>query len=361
MNLFEAYHEEVKKKNICDDAEQRLVMSHFQRLANDLSKKRKWYSFLKKQQVPGIYVCGPVGIGKTYLMDLFYQHVAESKKSRFHFHYFMQQIDQQLRLLQGHPNPLKKIAKKLSKTTRVLCLDEFLVSDVAYAMILAELLTALFHYDVILVATANTKPDDLYLNGVGRERFLPAIDLIKKNCEVLELPEHRDYRLGRTASLESFVYPLTDQAAEVLLKQYKTLTHQDPLVGIIEIQHRNIAVLGCAAHVVWFEFDVICHLPRCQLDYIEIAERFDTVIMSGVKGIDEQDTATVILLIHLVDVFYDRGVRLIISSAVPVTEIYVSGEKQSEFVRTLSRLQEMQSSDYLSRHIPSQQLQSEIV
>lgn len=361
MNLFEAYNAEVKQGSIVDDANQRLILGHLQRLVTALSQSTPWYRRWQQKTIPGMYICGPVGIGKTYLMDLFYHAIPESRKARFHFHHFMQQVDQQLRLLQGHANPLMQVAKKLSKSTRILCLDEFLVNDVAHAMILAELLTALFKYNVILVATANTRPDDLYLNGVGRERFLPAIALLKNNCEVMVLAEHRDYRLGRAPLSQAYLSPLNHASAMSLSEQFEAIAKQKPQNSYLEIQQRQIAVVGLGASIVWFEFDVICNLPRCQLDYIEIADRFSTVIVANISALTIQDTVKAILLIHLVDVFYDRGIRLIISAAVPAKELYLTGEKQDEFARTLSRLEEMQSADYLSRHDPSQQIHSEIV
>lgn len=361
MDLFEAYNLAIKQGLIVDDANQRLVIRRLQPLISSLSQPKPWYKCWDKQTIPGVYICGPVGIGKTYLMDLFYHSLGEIPKARFHFHHFMQQVDQQLRLLQGHANPLKKIAMKLAKTTRVLCLDEFLVNDVAYAMILAELLTALFEHHVILVATANTKPDDLYLNGVGRERFLPAIALLKSHCDVIELAEHRDYRLGRAPLEQSYLYPLDKKADLALLTQFQNIAKNEQEINDILIQNRSIPIARVAENAVWFEFNVICNLPRCQLDYIEIADRFNTVMVANIPALTSHDTARVILLIHLVDVLYDRGIRLIISAAVPPSELYQSGPMLGEFARTLSRLEEMQSADYLSRHDPTMQIHSEIV
>ncbi len=361
MNLFEAYDTAVKNGIITDDPDQRLVIRRLQPLISALFEPKPWYKFWAKgNNHPGAYICGPVGIGKTYLMDLFYHNLGDVPKARFHFHHFMQQVDHQLRLLQGHVNPLKKIAMKLAKTTRVLCLDEFLVNDVAYAMILAELLTALFEHDVILVATANTKPDDLYLNGVGRERFLPAIELLKSHCDVVLLAEHRDYRLGRAPLEQSYIYPLDKKSEQALLTQFQKIAKNQAAMKEIMVQNRTIPIVRVANDVVWFEFDVICNLPRCQLDYIEIADRFNTVMVANAPVLTSQDTARVILLIHLVDVLYDRGVRLIISAAVPPIELYQSGPMLAEFARTVSRLEEMQSVDYLSRHKPSMQIHSEI-
>jgi cell division protein ZapE len=297
-----------------------------------------------------LYVYGPVGVGKTYLVDMFYQYVEEKKKSRFHFHHFMQQIDAQLRRLQGQKDPLHQIAKNIAKSIRLLCFDEFLVNDVAYAMILAELLLSLHDQGVILVISSNTKPDDLYLNGVYRARFLPAIALIKTNCDVLNLNEQRDYRIGRQPLLEAYLYPLNELTAKAMEQQFILLAKEVKKDGCIRVQNRDIFYLQCDEKSIWFAFDVLCNLPRSQLDYLEIADRFDNVFVSGIPCLTENHTAQTIMFIYLIDVMYDRGINVIISAAVPLDMLYVKGELKETFKRTLSRLNEMQSVDYLSRH-----------
>jgi len=350
MNLFETYNAAVKRADIVDDATQRQIIGDLQQLATTITTPKPWYKPWQKETILGLYICGPVGAGKTYLMDLFYQSVPEPHKARFHFHHFMQQVDNQLRLLQGHSDPLQHIAATLAKTTRLLCLDEFLVNDVAYAMILAELLTALFEHHVVLVSTANTRPDDLYLNGVGRERFLPAIDLIKSHCKVIEILDHRDYRIGRNPLSQAYLYPLNQATHASLEMQFRAIAPDAKMGEELSIQQRLIMTVKASSQVVWFEFNVICNLPRCQLDYLEIADRFDTVFVSNIPALTENDTTSVVLFMHMIDVFYDRGIRLVISAAVPVQALYTSGCMLKPFERTLSRLEEMQSMDYLSRH-----------
>ncbi len=351
MTLVEQYDAAVASNTIRNDPIQRMVVTEFERVREGLNQPlRKWFDFRPKKLTQGLYLHGPVGVGKTWLVDLFYQSVTQPHKARFHFHHFMQEIDSQLRCLQGQKDPLRRIAHDLSKSVRLLCLDEFLVHHVADAMILSELLQALFEHDVVLVAATNTSPDDLYLNGVRRERFLPAIDLIKQHCEVLALTQDHDYRLGREALFQAYLSPLDDLAKNTLIKQFETIV-TNPIDHVeLTVQNRPIVSVKCGERAVWFAFDVICNMPRCQLDYLEIAERFDTVFLSDIPVLTQNDTTQVILLIYLIDVMYDQGIRLVVSAAVPPDELYTQGPMIKSFQRTLSRLQEMQSVDYLKRH-----------
>ncbi len=352
MTLVKHYEAAIARGDIHDDSQQRLVLLSMQRLKEEIERpKRSRFPWRKKAPLIGLYLYGPVGSGKTYLMDLFYQHLMLQQKARFHFHHFMQQVDSQLRRLQGQKDPLRRIAAELAKSTQILCLDEFLVLDVAHAMILAELLQSLFANGVILVTTSNTRPDDLYLNGVQRERFLPAIALIKTHCELLSLLDNKDYRLGKESLISAYLYPLDCKTQKDLMQQFSVLAQDSEEEGIIRIQNRDIPFIKCGGRVIWFDFKVICNLPRSQLDYLEIAERFDTIFVSDMPQLTRNDTIAAILLIHFIDVMYDRGIKLVISSAVPLEQLYVEGEMLSAFKRTLSRLQEMQSADYARRHL----------
>ncbi|MDI1353053.1 MAG: cell division protein ZapE [bacterium] len=351
MSLLNVYDEAISREEINNDPLQRAILIHMQRLVDELLQANSsWFSWGRKKPIKGLYIYGPVGVGKTYLVDLFYQYLEEKKKSRYHFHHFMQQIDAQLRKLQGTKNPVRQIAKNLAKTTRLLCFDEFLVDDVAYAMILAELLQALAVEGVILVISSNTKPDDLYLKGVQRARFLPAIAIIKSRCEVLNLNEKNYYRLGRQPLLEAYLYPLNELTQGAMEQQFTLLAPAEKESGAITIQNRDIPYLKCAGKNIWFAFDVLCNLPRSQLDYLEIADTFDTVFISGIPCLTVNHTAQTIMFVHFIDVMYDRGINIIISAAVPLSELYVAGELYETFKRTLSRLTEMQSVDYLNRH-----------
>jgi cell division protein ZapE len=357
MTLMTEYDAAIERGEINDDPLQRDILTYMERLADDLKKANSsWFSRIHKSHIQGLYIYGPVGAGKTYLVDLFYDHVAEPKKARFHFHHFMQQIDAQLRRLQGQKDPLRQIAKTLAKSIRVLCFDEFLVHDVAYAMILAELLQALIAQGVILVISSNTLPNDLYKNGVHRARFLPAIAAINQNCDVLNLNEQRDYRIGREPLVDAYLHPLNARTKQTMAHQFTQLAGAFEEQGFIVIQNRDIPYLQCGKTSIWFAFDVLCNLPRSQLDYLEIADKYDNIFVSDVPVLTENHTLQTIMFIHFIDVMYDRGINIIISAAVPVAELYVKGELAETFKRTLSRLIEMQSVDYLNRH-PKRQVQ----
>jgi cell division protein ZapE len=349
--LIDVYNNAINCGDICDDVLQRQIINYLQQLSDSLqTTKNHWWSWDKQSVLKGIYLYGSVGVGKTFLMDLFFDHLLISAKKRFHFHHFMQQIDAQLRQLQGQKNPLKIIAKQLADSTKILCFDEFMVNDVADAMILADLLQALFKQGLVLVATSNTRPDDLYLTGVQRPRFLPAITAINNYCHVLSLDNKCDYRLNREPKLETYLMPLNDETLQQLTHQFDSLTGFKPTQTQLQIQHRDICCIKWVGRVVWFDFKTICNLPRSQLDYLEISTRFDTIFVSNIPALSENDTVFVILLAHFIDVMYDRGIRLIVSAAVPPNELYVKGDMVTTFKRTLSRLEEMQSIDYLKRH-----------
>jgi cell division protein ZapE len=351
MNLMTQYDAAIATGEIQNDILQREIIIHMQELADALNQpKSSWFRWRNSNPVKGLYVYGPVGAGKTYLVDLFFQHLEEPKKARYHFHHFMQQIDAQLRKVQGQKDPLRLIAKHIAKTTRVLCFDEFLVHDVAYAMILTELLQALIAEQVVIVISSNTPPEDLYRNGVQRDRFLPAIALIKQYCDVLKLDEPKDYRLGRESLVDAYLYPLNAATQQKMVEQFDLLAEDTREIGVILVQNREIPFVKCAKKSIWFDFNVVCNLPRSQLDYLEIADRFDHVFVSNVPQLTESNTTQTIMLVHFIDVMYDRGIKVILSAAVPVEALYLKGEMASTFQRTLSRLIEMQSADYIKRH-----------
>lgn len=347
MTLLESYEAAVFAKKIEDDSEQRYVLTQFQRLLDDLQKPKPRFRFwMKPPVIKGIYLYGPVGGGKTWLMDLFYHALPAHLCHRVHFHQFMQTIDAQLRQLQGQKNPIQLIYKRIAARISVLCLDEFIVQDITQASVLVELLSGLLEHGVVLVATSNTPPDELYLHGVNRERFLPAIAFIHEYCEILSLLNQKDYRLGHFLSPVTYVTPLGKVADETLLKVFhaQELTVQSQ--GEVCIQKRQIPYVYCGQHAIWFEFNILCQIPRCQLDYLELAEKYSHFFVSNVPALTEEDSTAVLLLMYLVDVLYDRRRVLVVSAEVPIDMLYTAGPMLTEFERTKSRLAEMQSVDY---------------
>lgn len=349
MSLDKLYLDALQRGEIQDSLAQRQMLPHLQRIVDALSGQRKtWLRRGQKQSCKGIYLYGPVGVGKTYLVDLLYQALPIPYKKRVHFHQFMQQIDSSLRRLQGKKDPLRYIAADMAKSTRLLCLDEFMVHDIADAMILATLLDNLFAHDIVLLTTSNTKPDELYLNGLQRVRFLPAIELIKTHCDVLCLTDSRDYRRDREQDLETYFYPLNEATDAAIGKLFHKVAQEYQEGVALTIQGRSIRSVRLGREAVWFRFAELCTVPRSQLDYLEIAERFKTVFLSDIPVLEPDDMAKVILFMHFIDVMYDKGVKVIFSAAAPAEGLYPQGRLHKPFQRTISRLHEMQSQDYLA-------------
>jgi cell division protein ZapE len=289
-----------------------------------------------------------VGRGKTYLMDNFFESLPFDQKMRIHFHRFMQRVHAELQKLEDQSNPLLIVADKLSQEARIICFDEFFVSDIGDAMILAGLMEALFERGVSLVCTSNIVPDGLYKDGLQRARFLPAIALVNKHTEVVNVDGGNDYRLRTLEQAELFHSPLDQQATLNLEKYYTQLAVETGSHDLdLEINGRVIRAKRHSDDVVWFSFKALCDGPRSQNDYIELAREFHAVILSDVPmmSIDNDDQAR--RFINLIDEFYDRNVKLIISAEKPIHELYAGGKLNFEFERTESRLLEMQSNEYL--------------
>ncbi len=350
MSLLEKYDLAVKGNDIQDDFSQRKIVNYLDEILLKINHSKSWYNVFCPPKIKGLYIMGPVGAGKTYLMDLFYENLTNTGKARFHFHHFMQQIDKKLRQLQGRANPVSIVVKQLAKQVKVLCLDEFLVNDVAYAMILAQLLKELFKRKIVLVVTTNTDVDSLYKDGVGRERFLPAIAQIKKNCDIVTIYSEHDYRIGRGEEIKTYFYPLNKSNNQQLNQQFQKIVQVADENGEVRILNRPIKFLKSGKSTIWFDFEDLCNVPRCQLDYLEIANKFDTVFISNIPVLSKNATIQALLFMHFIDVAYDRGLRLFLSAAVKVDDLYTAGELFVPFARTVSRLQEMQSMDYLRRH-----------
>lgn len=352
MTPLEYYNEQCKQGVIVADHEQQLALKKLETVLTALvaeQKKRKaWYRVIyQPKPIAGLYLWGGVGIGKTYLMDCFYFCLPFKQKLRMHFHSFMRHIHQELSHHQGEADPIKVIAKELAKKIIVLCFDEFYVSDITDAMILGRLLKALFMYGVTLVATSNIAPDDLYKNGLQRSQFLPAIALIKKNLAIVHIPTTVDYRLRHLQAAGVFYTPLNEKARENMQKTFELLTKGHSVdESSITINGRQIPVIKKTSEIVWFDFAVICRVPRSQNDYLAIAEKYHTVFISDIPIIPTDATDTICLFVSLVDVFYDAKVKLVMSAAESIPEIYSRGFMILEYTRTHSRLLEMQSMDY---------------
>jgi len=297
----------------------------------------------------GLYIWGGVGRGKTFLMDLFFESLNVEKKKRIHFHRMMHDVHDRLRALGEIEDPLDTVAEDIAAETRVLCFDEFFVSDIADAMILGRLLEGLFRRGVTLVTTSNSKPDDLYQDGLQRQRFLPAIDLLNNYTDVIHMDSGTDYRLRLLQKAGTFLTPDDDRAADKLSYLFdESATSQIRENHDLEINGRAITSRKCAKGIAWFDFAALCDGPRSQSDYIELARWYPSVILSGVPELDPMREDQTRRFIALVDEFYDRRVKLIISASTTAESLYTGKRLSFEFDRTVSRLIEMQSSEYLA-------------
>ena len=299
--------------------------------------------------VPGLYLWGSVGRGKTFLMDLFVSSLPQGTALRRHYHRFMGEVHESLRALGNRQNPLVEVAAGLAARCRVLCLDEFLVNDIGDAMILAGLLDALFARGVTLLTTSNTAPADLYKNGLQRARFLPAIALIEKHCHVVEMASSHDWRLRALAQAPVYLTPPgaeSHRALERIFSSQASGTVEQN--GTLSINGRDIPFRKRAENVLWFEFDALCEGPRAVADYIALAKAGPAVIVANVPQFSSYSDDAAKRFVQLVDEFYDRHVKLVLSAAAPITELYDGERLRAEFGRTESRLIEMQSKDYLA-------------
>lgn len=338
-----------------DEAQQRAIAG-LQRLYDELraEEQRGWLSRLLGNPASprGVYLWGGVGRGKSFLMDGFYACAPVELKRRLHFHRFMQGIHAELKTLPPAPDPLIKVAARIAGQARLLCFDEFHVSDIGDAMLLGRLLRELLANGVVLVATSNHCPDDLYKDGLQRGCFLPAVELLKTRLDVVEVDGGADYRLRALEKVKIYHWPL-DAAAEVNLDSaYWSLAGESGMgKAVLEIEGRRIPARHRAPGVAWFDFDELCGGPHGQPDYIELARRFHTVLLSGIPRLGPDDEAAARRLTWLVDEFYDRRVKLIVSAQVAPQELYRGGH--DEFARTVSRLEEMQTRQYLAQpHLP---------
>jgi cell division protein ZapE len=301
-----------------------------------------------------VYFWGGVGRGKSFLMDCFYDAVPYKRKRRVHFHAFMQQVHRDLEALKGQSDPLSQVAAHLARDVRLLCFDEFHVSDIADAMILGRLVEAMLGHGMVLVMTSNYPPDGLYPNGLQRANFLPTIELIKSHADIVEVDAGVDYRLRQLEQVNVYHVP-ADAAADAKLREaFQQMSgglaeRGGKRAGEIEILGRPIRYRRLAQGIVWFDFAELCGGPRSQNDYLELARTFHTVLLSGVPAMTPAQASEARRFTWLVDVFYDHKVKLLLSAAAEANGLYTSGTQANEFFRTASRLIEMQSREYLAQ------------
>lgn len=360
MSPSARYQVDLQRADFIEDGAQQLAVRHLQRLFDELllpvatmPKANFWQKITGQHPEPpptinGLYFWGGVGRGKTYLMDTFYDCLPFDNKLRVHFHHFMQRIHTDLQQLKGQVDPLKVVAANLVQQTRIICFDEFFVTDITDAMILGTLFEYLFAEGMILVATSNIPPDDLYRNGLQRARFLPAIDLIKRHCDVVNVDSGVDYRLRTLQQANLYHWPITAEASASLTEYFADLSGGEARwEQEISVNNRALQTIAESEDVLYMDYEELCCTPRSQLDYIELAHRYQTVIMANVVAMGPETSDATRRFIALVDEFYERRVKLIVSASVPMNKLYQSGRLEFEFQRTLSRLIEMQSQEYL--------------
>ena len=322
--------------------------------------EREWVDYKARRRNPitkllirppiprGVYMHGGVGRGKSFLMDCFFQAVPLKRKTRLHFHEFMREVHRELQELKGTVDPLDELGRRIARRFRLICFDEFHVSDVTDAMILHRLLAALFANRVSIVTTSNFHPDALYPHGLHRDRILPAIELLKRQLEVISVDGGTDYRQITLQQVAMYHCPLGAEADLAMHQAFDRLAEAREGEPAMQIEHRTLRALRRAGGVVWFDFRTLCGGPRSQNDYLEIAARFHTVLLSGVPQMSPRLASEARRFTWLVDVLYDRRVKLILSAEVQPDLLYTEGPMVHEFPRTVSRLREMQSAEFLA-------------
>jgi cell division protein ZapE len=348
------YEQTLAERGYASDPAQLRAVAALERCENEWAdyKARRSNALTKLLRHPpiprGVYMYGGVGRGKSFLMDCFFQAVPLTRKTRLHFHEFMREVHRELQELKGTVDPLDELGRRISRRYRLICFDEFHVADVTDAMILHRLLLALFANRVSIVTTSNFHPDGLYPNGLHRDRILPAIELLKDKLEIVNVDNGTDYRQRTLQQVRMYHWPLGAEADAAMAQAFDQLAEAREEDPVLRIEQRELRSLRRAGGVVWFDFKTLCGGPRSQNDYLELATQFHTVLLSGVPQMSPRLASEARRFTWLVDVLYDRRVKLIMSAAVPPEELYTEGPLAHEFPRTVSRLHEMQSAEYLS-------------
>lgn len=354
MSVLAAYEAELATRGYKSDPAQLRAVAALERCALEWSEyKQKRSNAIKKllshPPIPrGVYLYGGVGRGKSFLMDCFYNAVPLKRKTRLHFHEFMREVHRELRDLQGIVNPLDELATRMAKRFKLICFDEFHVSEITDALILHRLLAALFEQGVGFMTTSNFKPDDLYPSGMHRDRILPAIALLNANLEVINVDNGTDYRSRTLEQIKMYHHPWGTVADAAMSEAFAKLAESVDEDAVLHIEAREIHAKRKAGGVVWFDFKTLCGGPRSQNDYLEIATQFHTVLLSNVPAMPPRLSSEARRFTWLVDVLYDRRVKLIMSAEVAPEALYTEGPLAHEFPRTVSRINEMQSVAYLN-------------
>ena len=354
MGVRQVYEAALAERGYVTDAAQQRGLAALERCEDEwiAYKSRRANAVTKllvRPPIPrGVYLWGGVGRGKSFLMDCFFQSVPLQRKTRLHFHEFMREVHRELQDLKGTVNPLDELARRISRRFRLICFDEFHVADVTDAMILHRLLVALFEHRVSFVTTSNFPPHGLYPNGLHRDRILPAIELLESGLEVIDVDGGTDYRRRELQQLPMVHTPLGPAAEAALERTFERLAEARDQTPVLNIEHREVRAIRRAGGVVWFDFRTLCGGPRSQNDYLELASRFHTVLLSNVPQMPPRLASEARRFTWLVDVLYDRRVKLFLSTAVPVEQLYTEGPLAHEFPRTVSRLHEMQSAEFLA-------------
>jgi cell division protein ZapE len=348
------YEQTLKERGYTSDAAQQRAVDSLERCENEWADYKARRSnavtkLLMRPPIPrGVYMWGGVGRGKSFLMDCFFQSVPLRRKTRLHFHEFMREVHRELQDLKGTPNPLQELGARIARRFRLICFDEFHVADVTDAMILHRLLEALFANRVSIVTTSNFPPDGLYPNGLHRDRILPAIALLKEKLEVINVDAGTDYRSRTMQHVKRYHCPLGADAEAALAQAFDEIAEARDEDPVLRIEHREITARRKAGGVIWFDFKSLCGGPRSQNDYLELASRFHTLILSNVPQMPPRMASEARRFTWLIDVLYDRRVKLIMSAEAPPEALYQEGPLAHEFPRTVSRLAEMQSAEFLA-------------
>lgn len=353
MNVTEYYEQALQERGYTSDDAQRAAVARLQRCYDDWAayKGRRTNALKRLVNRPalpkGVYMWGGVGRGKSFLMDSFFTVVPLTRKTRLHFHEFMREVHRELETLKGRADPLDELATRIAKRFRLICFDEFHVSDVADAMMLHRLLDPLFARGVQFVMTSNYPPDALYPDGLHRDRLLPAIALIKEKLDVINVDAGIDYRRRTLSQVKAYHVPADAAADKAMRDAFQKLAGVPDESPVLHIEKRELKAQRHAGAVVWFNFATLCGGPRSQNDYLELAARFHTIFLSDVPQMPPRMASEARRFTWLIDVLYDHRVKLIMSAAVPPESLYLEGPMANEFARTVSRITEMQSEEYL--------------